>query len=802
LLLHEKNLSQKSKNFEAEADEFMTVPTSLNNQDDSQNKCLSPDTVIGQRFTHWYNHGWRHILALTPEEGDRPSWHTETRYPLEPRDLWDLYQDPEVLLGLCFGKYSRYLMSDIDPKSKNHPLNSPERYEGILKAMEGIGLCRPIVVRSSDSGGLHVYWYLPYAVHSFSLALAAKRALNKAEQHYKLIDGQLELFPNPKDYDSGRITNFKPHRLPLQAGSFLLDWELQPISKSVGTLMDWADWSAEGQDMELLEEAMAKAQVWLKEQEYFYKKRVSVEQFALDLEKQIATGWTSYGQTNFLLWKFAMNGIIFERLQNEELVQYMLETAVNAPGYERFCRHRREIEKRVRDWAKCAQKYYYPFSGNPPRDKTLKEVLASNSNIDEKEAPFAKSRERREQNIKELIWIVAILKGERNYPKGVDKRLKTIIGKSKKMYSEGFSQQTLYRKEYKYLWHPDYESVKEWGVNPDSSVSKYPAFPDPWNEREEKAKAREEEGLESLQVETTTEGVLFLAEAKENRETERSEGRIVGEEVNSENPSLDRVSLILVYLVIDSNLLAYLISETDCNSCIQELKNGLEQVIDKGFLYHISTRASAKKSSLGNQENLLLLRIILASILEPKQPSPDHQKAPERPEKPCNSDVSVNGNGFSHNGFKAAPSTPNSPPIPAPDASGTVQSEASNQVPVTSPSLSFLATPTSEDEPVDTPCSSNGFTPLQYREAIRFKLQALPQAKHLVKVFCNSENVRLMPKERENLEQLVKHYLMERSPSPILHEEAEAWFVTHEELIAQIKSCLGTFWEYFENLRI
>lgn len=738
---------------------------------------------MGERFTHYFNHGWRFILSLTPEEGDRPSWHTETRYPLEPRDLWDLYQDPEVLLGLCFGKYSRYLMSDIDPKSKNHPDNNPERYEGILKAMEGIGLCRPIVVRSSDSGGLHVYWYLPYAVHSFSLALAAKRALNKAEQHYKLIDGQLELFPNPKDHDPGRITNFKPHRLPLQTGSFLLDWELQPISKSVGTLMDWADWSAEGQDMVLLEEAMAKAQVWLKEQHYFYKKRVSVEQFALDLQKHILTGWTSFGQTNFLLWKFAMNGIIFERLQNEELVHYMLETAINAPGYDRFCRHRREIEKRVRDWAKCAQKFYYPLAGNPPRDKTLKEVLASNlvsNNNKDKVAPFAKSRERREQKIWEVIRVVVVLKGERNYPKGVEKRLKAIIAKSKKMYSEGISKETLYKKEYKYLWHPDYESVNEWGVNPDSAVTQYPPLPNPWEELEEKVKEGEGKGLESLQVETTTEGVLFAGANEENRESEQSEGGIIQEESNSQNPSLDRVwlillcSIILQVLSITTNLnpLDYLISTNNSNYCI-------EQLIDKYFLYS----ASAEKSTFFHQKNLLILTIILADRLEDK-PTP----TPEANTGACVSLEEVTTSFTTQDNISGG-GVLNS-------QSEAVCNCSSSQPPTTSSQLEL-------PEPIhsaDVNSVDGEISPLQHREAIRFLLQTLPkEVKDLLNSFCTNLSVCLLPKERVALEQFLKHCLMWRSPFEALREEAARWLATNREIISQIEVS-SPFWDYFKEL--
>lgn len=341
----------------------MTKPLFSSQGDDSSRKDLLPGDPLGQHFLKYFNHGWRFILAQTPEEGERVQWRTETRYPLEPRDLWELHQDPEYLLGLSFGSYTMFIAADIDSKSKNHPNRSRRRFDGVLEAMEGIGLCRPIILQSSDSGGLHIYWFLPQAAHSFSLAIAAKRALNKADIHFRLIDGQLELFPNPKAYDLEKVRNFRPLRLPLQAGSYLLDRNLERVNDSVHTLVHWADWSANGQDLETLEVAMGEAVEWHKKELRFRRRRNSIEQFRADLQNQIQTGWESYGQTNFLLWKFAMYGIIFEGLEGEELVKWMIETATKARGYERFCRHQHEIEKRVKDWAKCAQQYYYPYPG-------------------------------------------------------------------------------------------------------------------------------------------------------------------------------------------------------------------------------------------------------------------------------------------------------------------------------------------------------------------------------------------------------------------------------------------------------
>jgi hypothetical protein len=570
----------------------MTAPAFRSQGDDSSIKNLLPGDPLGEHFLKYFNHGWRFILARTPEEGERPQWITEKRYPLEPRDLWELYKDPEYLLGLGFGSYTMFIAADIDARSKNHPNRSRRRFDEVLEAMEEIGLCRPIILRSSDSGGLHLYWFLPEATHSFSLAIAAKRALNKSKVKFRLIDGQLELFPNPKAYDFDKVRNFKPLRLPLQTGSCLLDWNLEPVIGSVNTLLHWADWSAEGQDLDRLEVAMREAVEWHRKELRFRRRRFSVEQFMADLQHQIQTGWTGYGQTNFLLWKFAMQGIIFERLQGEDLVKWMLETAKKAPGYEEFCRHQHEIEKRVKEWAKSAQGHYYPYPGNPARDKTFKQVVGEEL-YREKAEPYAKSKQRREEVIEQVKEIVALLKGNNEFPKLATKRLKAIRAKSVEVYKGGASPATLYQEEYKYLWHPEYDHLyreKREGVNRDSSVEKEARMPIIWYEREFRLKRLESRRVKGLQVNVHTEGFLlapaWLAvgnpstsfkgdeEEKEDTredkgnqeesqvegETSHSEGEMIPEPVNDCNLSLDTDLFCPAFLQI------FLVQGADGNS--------------------------------------------------------------------------------------------------------------------------------------------------------------------------------------------------------------------------------------------
>ncbi|MEL6165178.1 MAG: hypothetical protein AAFR37_15970, partial [Cyanobacteria bacterium J06628_3] len=365
-----------------------------------------------------------------------------------------------------------------------------------------IGMCRVVVVNSSESEGIHLYYFLPYPVYSIALAVAVKQALFQAG--YRLKSGQLEIFPNPKPYNPDKKTSFRSHRLPLQKNSFLLDWNLQPVSNSVETLLDWADLTASSQDMESLGEALKVAEEWLSAQYYLRRGKNSAEQWCWDLEETIEQGWTGCGQTNDLLLTFAKYGIIFKHHQGEELVEYMLSTALSSPGYIEFCNHQHEIEKRVRERARSALNYpYYPYKGKPPRPKTYKEQFGKEG-VDNV-IHFHPSKERHLKTMERIRAVVATLKSEGVFPERVYQRKQAIIKKSKTVYGVGVSGTTLYKEEYLPLWHPFHENRED--VNSDSTVEKYPILPDPWDTASEEPKSAPERVWESLHV------VDFLDEA-------------------------------------------------------------------------------------------------------------------------------------------------------------------------------------------------------------------------------------------------------------------------------------------------
>lgn len=821
----------------------MTALPNYYHQDDSSSKRLLPQDPLGQRFLQYFQHGWSFIEAPVPDWGERPSWRTESRYPLEPRNLWSKYQDPDLLLGLSFGSFTNYLLLDIDWKSANHPERSQNRYQEILGLLEEeTGLCRYVPIQSSESGGVHIYYFLPQPLHSFTLAFTVKQTLNKAG--YQLRDGQLEVYPNPKPWNPAKPSSFRSHRLPLQNNSFLLNSDLQPISNDLETLLNWADWSAGGQDIPTLLKAMEVAALFCKKQLYWKRGKKSAQQFCFDLQEAISQGWTGFGQTNDLLLTFAKYGIIFLALNGEKLVDYMLETALTAPGYTDYCRHQQEIEKRVRERARSAENYpYYPYGSKPPRNKTYKEQFYSEQQ--ESKIIILPQQLLHEETIERITSTVAMLKAEGNLPAGAYQRIQAIRQKSAIAYGVGVSQSTLYKEEYKALWHPAYEVieevVQEVGVNPDSSKEKYPILPDPWQQESEAVNPVLSIVSESLHHFPLYEGFCLPPElAVEDCEKSIAIEPVVElikqpqvefvftglDFLNQLNQATQLQTLVSAsFPIIQFSLQLNTISYSPFNSFSDKLSDrfSFSVPIDKYFQYPPVAEAQPKKSLIPDKQSLSMAESTkepttfclqesdLASPSDrpfshlPSQlpHSPQHQLPNEPQNKPPNQLLNQLPN--------ESPNLANQEAAPAP-LSSLNQISPPSTLKAQTDQVSYIE-PVAEAvdagdtlENVDAGDSPDAaYPPIlyseeQYREAIRFKLQALPRAKRLVKLLCDTQGIRLMPQQRQEVERFVWYHLMTKSGSPVLEKEAGEWFVANQELTAQIRD-LTVFWEYLQNLQ-
>ena len=319
----------------------------LNSNRKSSYKTLLPAESNEQKFASLFPHGWEWILNRDGQ------WTTNTKYPLTPRDLIEKWRSSNDIVGVRFGKETSYLMLDIDAGSQYHPQQNDRSLTAIRAAMESIGLVRHVAIQSSSSKGLHLYFPLPYSINTFKLACAARHALEKAKLTIK--DGTIEQFPNPKAFNA----QFKGHRLPLQAGSYILNDDLQPYSQMLETFLALWDKAAISQDLELLEEAIAKAP---KPRTYQCKQQGKGTEWRTNIESRIAIGWTGKGQTNEMLFQIAIKHRVFDGIDDQhELAQAIATTAKSCQGFYEHSNHTREIESRALYTAQSVMITHYPY---------------------------------------------------------------------------------------------------------------------------------------------------------------------------------------------------------------------------------------------------------------------------------------------------------------------------------------------------------------------------------------------------------------------------------------------------------
>ncbi|MBD0343651.1 MAG: hypothetical protein ICV63_02190 [Coleofasciculus sp. Co-bin14] len=419
-----------------------------------------PADPIGARFCNFFNHPWNFIIAPVPTVGEKTQWTTENRYPLQPRNLWEMYLDQKCILGLRFGRETRYALIDIDIDSPYHPDNNLENFRSVLGAAENIGLCRYMLVRSSESGGLHVYFFLPEPVTTFGLACAMKFAL--LNEGLQLGSGQLEIFPNVKAYSKNKPTNYNAHRLPLQSGSYLLDADLQPVTNDISHFLNVASMHTTKQDMEELKEAIAAAVSRQKATSYNRNALGKAQEWKQHLESRIKQGWTGEAQTNDLLKDIVCYGIVWERLSGEAVIDYVVKTATNAPGYREYCSHQNEIRQRATEWvhSTVSKQFYTPYCSIPQRLATYKETYdeATNSGVANNIVPFrnAINEERSFKAMERVKNALAHLEATNTLPTAVTQRANAIAQTTKALFGTTVSKTTLHKPNYLPLWHPKY----------------------------------------------------------------------------------------------------------------------------------------------------------------------------------------------------------------------------------------------------------------------------------------------------------------------------------------------------------
>jgi hypothetical protein len=390
-------------------------------------KSLTTTELTAQTFASFFPYSWNFIYAKNVDRTNKPEWKTETRYPITGRRLYDYWADNETLIGVRFDNQTEYALIDIDKGSPYHPNNNHEKFKTVLQALEDIGLVRPLIVQSSHSEGLHIYYPLWQEVPSFGLACAIKACLQK--NNCEISAGVIESFPNTKKYDS----EYNGHRLPLQTGSYQLDNDLQIIGRDLNQFVETWLTVQEHQDIDLLNQAIAEA----KANYHPPKDNCKTIQWREDLEKQIETGWTGQGQSNQLLYYIGKYARVFMGCEEDAIVEYITKTARAAAGFIKFCGDIKRLEQKAKDIAKWCMKHHFPF-GSKKGEQTENE---SENTETQKAQKQAERLERIRTSVNELNKTGEMPETIRGMAQAIAKAAKVSV-------------ETLY--DNKQLWHPEF----------------------------------------------------------------------------------------------------------------------------------------------------------------------------------------------------------------------------------------------------------------------------------------------------------------------------------------------------------
>lgn len=392
------------------------------------------------RFLSLFCHRYDYIWAAHAAPGAPTNWHTNSDHPLSDR----MIGSGNYLYGVRFGQHCSYAMLDIDKNSPYHPSRDPFAVGKMSAALDKLGLCSQLAITSSYSGGLHVYFpfeLLAQPVASWQLAIALEQTLQKAG--FLVQDGLLECFPNVRNYDPDGPTLFKGHRLPLQAGSYLIDDDWQLCHSTPESFTQRWDRTAirNAIDQGAIDRAIKQSGV--RNQRLSFK----AKKFLNDLNTEVENGWTSNGQTNYILGRIAMRSYIFghfinraKPLTGERLIMDVVRVAIALPGYTDYCRHQAEIWNRAEEWARCVENSrYYPYQhGKPKVEKPLEDAA---------ELPQSYNKFVEERARERLCFALADLLNKDALPFSISNRFDALT------LNYGFSGQTLYR--HRDLWHPE-----------------------------------------------------------------------------------------------------------------------------------------------------------------------------------------------------------------------------------------------------------------------------------------------------------------------------------------------------------
>lgn len=400
--------------------------------------------------------GENYFKSITKENFQGKTWETNIRYAVEPRNVLELYRDENISVGLRFNGMTWVLVLDIDRHSEYHPYENEKEFTRLKGVLEGIGLVRIEVVRSSHSEGLHLFIALPYPVPSWMAAHTLHVTL--ANAGFQVASGQLEIFPNRKGWSEKKVINYHGLRLPLQpkSGSVVLDpITLTPEHADLNKFVEELKLDAQHQDMAAFKRAMKAAYEGFTIGANGYVKGAygrDISGWYNDLIVRLTPGWTGDGQTNDLIPEAVKLFFIFKGLDGEELVTETAAYLRQRPGYERYCGHHHNLEKRIRDWLKTIKNLgYYRYTGEfrPRNGIHYGTAVAENRQWEDGRKHNKANQEKKQSARDKLAAVLRLIRQETRQGliplqttfRGV---LGLVIDTAKKHFGQGFGLQYLY----------------------------------------------------------------------------------------------------------------------------------------------------------------------------------------------------------------------------------------------------------------------------------------------------------------------------------------------------------------------
>jgi hypothetical protein len=268
------------------------------------------------------------------ERHESTGW-SSIRKPFTIEGLVKHFFNPDFVSGLRQEKLVRYGVADIDHKEDyasqywDQFARSPELIE-LERRAEQIG-CRVSFLRSSHSGGLHVFVSFPEAIHAWLAHWLMTWLLEASGMAVKA--GQAEVFPSRIDYRSdGQRARSNGFRLPGQEGSALIVAEsfYEGADRIYGQLLD---------DLENTEDCRGWKRALNKCKEFRYFRLKAERDFdRTGVTPETDIEWKEGGNSNEILRRITT----IVRLANRnikcaiQIGRIIRDVAMSAPGFNQF----------------------------------------------------------------------------------------------------------------------------------------------------------------------------------------------------------------------------------------------------------------------------------------------------------------------------------------------------------------------------------------------------------------------------------------------------------------------------------